>query len=79
MRCVPASRCLDVPYEQFCRDPEAVFEELVGKLAINGYAADPAYRGPARFECADRVRMSPDDADRVVEAWKRFSTEDISP
>lgn len=50
MASVSESRKLVVQYEEFCRNPKKVFENLLLKLDIAGHT--PTYNGPAQFKLA---------------------------
>ena len=55
---VAESRTLVVNYEQFCETPAVIWEAIRSKMAAQGYALDGYYKGPRRFEAANRIRVS---------------------
>lgn len=55
---VDPARTLTIHYEEFCRDPAAIWAELVEKMAGLGYAMQREYTGPEHFHAANTVRSS---------------------
>jgi hypothetical protein len=73
LQLIPASRQIDIGYEEFCNSPLAFFEALGCKLARLGFREMGEYEGPERFECADTIRLSAGECERAAAAYHRFS------
>lgn len=73
LRQIDPVRHLTIDYEAFCADPAAIFEQLAGKLAGQGYRADWHYVGPAQFETTNQRRISKADFQKLQAACEHFS------
>jgi hypothetical protein len=73
LRQIDSSRSLQVTYEHFCRSPKAVFKEIKGKMAHQGYKLDGGYAGPENFESSNKIRLPERDAKKIIEAYRKFS------
>jgi hypothetical protein len=56
---VDPARAITLQYEGFCQNPAAAWAELVEKMAGLGYSLKREYDGPAHFDAADTIRVSP--------------------
>lgn len=64
LRDVPESRKIYVSYEDFCRNPKALFETLLKRLAALGYTPpDTTYKGVDRFTISPR---NPSKEERAI-------------
>lgn len=72
---LPASRRLELAYEDLCRDPAAVHRQVVERLAAHGHAVPTVYTGPASFPVRDTVRVPPAEAEALRAAWHEVSGE----
>ncbi len=70
---LPASRRLDVAYEDLCSDPAAVHRQVVERLAARGLAVPAVYAGPASFPVRDTVRVPPAEAEALRAAWQEVA------
>lgn len=68
---------LTVSYEDFCKSPEPLFEQILAVFAQQGCEFGWRYHGPSRFESANQVRLSRDECARVLGAYKSFSGRDL--
>lgn len=62
---VSLERKLVVDYEEFCENPENVFDELLEKLAMQGYSANTTYNGPEKFDISRKAK--PEEINRAYE------------
>ncbi|MFD2655557.1 sulfotransferase [Gracilibacillus thailandensis] len=46
---VPKNKKLVVKYEEFCEDPEKIYESLAYKMKVQGYEVNEKYHGPKHF------------------------------
>lgn len=76
---IDTARWLQVEYEQFCMAPEQVFNKIMEKFAQQGCSVDWSYTGPEQFQCANQVRMSRQNCQRIIDAYKSHSGIDIIP
>lgn len=65
-------RVVRLAYARFCGDPAEAWAELVRALRAAGEEIDPSYRGPARFEASDGVRVTSEEAEAIAAAWEEF-------
>lgn len=72
-------RKLVVDYEEFCQNPEGLFAQLAERFSQQGYYTQWEYTGPEQFRTTNQIRLAGTDCKRIVEAYKRFSEEDITP
>ena len=64
LRNVPESRKIHISYEDFCRNPRALFVTLLERLAALGYAPPSAeYRGESAFTISPR---NPSEEERAI-------------
>ena len=73
------SRSLTVEYEDFCADPPATFEAILGKCGAQGYHVGWKYRGPDRFQSTNQVRLPPEDCRALAHACQRFNGKEVTP
>lgn len=74
---VDEARKLTIDYEDFCREPEKVFGRIVERFRQQGCPVDWAYTGPASFDVANRVSLSPQEVGRVVDAYRNLTGETL--
>ncbi|GAX62972.1 P-loop-containing kinase [Candidatus Scalindua japonica] len=74
---IDAKRCLNVNYEEFCMDPEKIFQQIVNKLADQGYRADWRYTGQDSFQPTNQIRLPEEEGEKVIESYKFFSGEEL--
>jgi hypothetical protein len=71
------ARSLIVDYERFCAEPAEVFNQILDKLAQQGYHTRADYAGPQQFQSTNQVRLSEEDWAAIQAAYKRFSGIDL--
>ena len=76
---IPSSQSLAIRYEDFCREPDKHFDALRQKLAEHGYEINGAYQGVSNFENTNEIRLSPEDCERIIQAYRKFSGTEIHP
>ena len=74
---VDPSRTLTIHYEDFCRDPAATWADLAAKMAGLGYSLNRDYDGPAHFDAANTIRVSPERWDAIQHALAGVERADI--
>jgi len=67
---VPENKKMTINYEDFCQDPEQFYNELLGKLAAQGYHTDQLYSGEKSFSL---TRQEIRD-EKIINANKRFES-----
>lgn len=72
-----ASQSLTIDYEAFCTNPAEVFSQLKAKLIKQGCHTLDDYAGPIAFEPTNQVRLSSEDCEQLVAAYRRFSGKGI--
>jgi hypothetical protein len=72
------ARVLGIDYEQFCQSPENVFKQIVEKLQRQGYQVNRSYNGPNSFGHTNSKKMSNDEAEKIIAAYKKFSGETLT-
>lgn len=65
---VDSMRTLTIHYEEFCENPAAAWADLVEKMAGLGYSLDRNYNGPACFDAANTMRVSPERWSAIEQA-----------
>ena len=76
---IDPARALTVAYEEFCRDPHRVFDQIRDKFAAQHCEQNWEYHGPERFEPTNQVRVSPEDAQRIIAAYRKIADVSITP
>jgi hypothetical protein len=76
---IDPSRWIQVSYESFCMHPEAFFCKFKDKLTLQYCTDDWQYNGPARFQSANSIRLPKKDCEGIINAFRQFSGEDITP
>ncbi len=66
---VPEHKKMTINYEDFCHDPEQFYNELLEKLAAQGYNTDQLYSGEKSFSL---TRQEITD-EKIINANKRFA------
>lgn len=74
---IDSSRGLVVGYEEFCAAPGRTFSQIGDKLGQQGYHLDMDYTGPEQFQSTNEARLARRDCDRIIDAYRRFSGEDL--
>lgn len=76
---LPASRRLEVAYEDLCRQPAAVHAQLLDRLAAQGYAPVSDYAGPASFPARDALRGTGAEQVALRAAWAEQGAGTLQP
>jgi hypothetical protein len=79
LRAVPPTRQIDVPYEEFCRAPNATYAMLRDCLSGLGESLGPYRSGPDCFEPRAGETVSPEDAAAIRDALQEFSSQPPPP
>ncbi len=66
---IDPAQWIRVNYEDFCEDPEAVFNAIGEKFEQQGILREWCYRGPKRFDRSNRLRIGADDKDAILKAY----------
>lgn len=72
------SRWLAVDYQDFCRAPARVFRQIREKYRQLGYPAKWEYHGPQEFRSANTIRLPEEDVRKIINAYKKFSGEEMT-
>ena len=72
---IDESRRVEITYETFCKDPADVFNQIKSKFAQQDFLIDWPYDGPDRFQSKNKLRLSKEEADKIVNAYRQFSGE----
>jgi hypothetical protein len=73
-----ASRRLTIGYEEFCAEPMSVFDQIVDKLAQQGFQLRGEYVAVPHFEHTNRIRLPEEECQRILAAYHQFSGEVLS-
>ncbi len=74
---VADDRKLVVDYEEFCRQPGKVFEQITERFQQQGHPADWSYAGAVSFAAARRVSMTETEVEQIVATYREFSGETL--
>jgi len=66
------ARSLTLEYERFCAAPAEAWEAIRARLAAQGHALEAGYKGPARFETGNTVRVPAERWKAIQEACLEF-------
>jgi sulfotransferase family protein len=72
------SRWIKVRYEDFCKAPEKLFNNILKKFAKQGYSTKWNYTGSKGFKSTNLIRLNQKDLNKIIGAWKHFSGKNIS-
>jgi len=72
---VPDDRKLTFRYEDFCKDPAAIYDALRDRMAAQGYDLPAHYTGPKSFDATNKVKISAKEEAEIRTALDRFNTE----
>lgn len=76
---IDQNRWLQITYEDFCSDPAAIYAALMQKLRHQGLVVERSYDGPPNFELHNSISVDAKTSQQISAAWKRLSSEEISP
>ncbi|WP_197029737.1 MULTISPECIES: sulfotransferase [unclassified Halomonas] len=60
---------MTVQYEDFCKNPAAIYSELKDKLSLNGYNLDDSYGLQSEFDVSRKKVVD----EKILDAWKKFN------
>ena len=66
---VNSDRRMQVSYEEFCRNPAAVFSTIKEKFIKQDCWVDWHYSGPETFECKNQIRLSEEAVQQIIHAY----------
>ena len=66
---IDSNNWMKVEYEEFCKSPETVYQQLTKKLAIHGFQLSPKYNGPKKFKSSNQVRLSKQHFNLISDAY----------
>ncbi len=69
---IPSRRQLEINYEEFCKSPSKIYEQLGERLAFYHYNMAPQYNGPKKFSPMNKVRVSSECFKRMSEGYEQF-------
>lgn len=71
---IDAARYMTIDYRQFCLSPANIYEQLLGRLAIQDWQPpSSSYDGPDHFAVRNEWRLSDKEYSDVEDAYLRFS------
>lgn len=69
---LPKNNFIKIKYEDFCRAPKKVYNELVAKYAVNGYQINENYKGIERFKVNDEIILTKKEIRKFEIAYSDF-------
>jgi len=69
---ISRDRWMTVHYEEFCKDPAAVFSTIKDKFIKQDCMLDWHYKEPETFECSNKVRLSEEEVRQITNAYTTF-------
>jgi len=79
LRIIKSSRWIEVGYEYFCSNPQAVWRMLEDRFREHGYEGNLNYDGPKWFDARNCVFVSPKEQEAIIAAYWELFQIDISP
>ena len=76
---IPKDRQIETTYEDFCSNPQLLYEKIVSKYLALGCELDAGYKGPEAFKSSRHLRLPPDDIRRLESAYDDFLNAKIGP
>jgi len=76
---ISENRYVTITYDEFCKNPKRLWQELTQKLKTQGCNIPSVYDGPDSFVPADKVRLKDEEVEKIVKAYKKFSGKEIWP
>jgi hypothetical protein len=73
MHDLPEEQRLTLSYESFCKDPGAVYRQIVEKYAGLGCELNQEYRGPDSYNCSRNVRLTAEEFQKLEAAYSDFA------
>lgn len=78
LRTTPAANQLMVQYEDFCKEPAMVYEQIRTKYSALGFELKPEYTGPVSFTSSNKIRIPEVDIAGLKAAYDDFKTGGIT-
>lgn len=78
LRTIPAANQLMVQYEDFCKEPAMVYEQIRTKYSTLGFELKPEYTGPVSFTSSNKIRIPEVDILGLKAAYDDFKTGGIT-
>ena len=72
------SRWIKVSYEEFCKAPAELFNQILKKFAQQDYKVKWNYTGLKYFQSTNQIKLNKKYLNRIIGAWKIFSGKNIS-
>jgi len=72
-------RSLRVPYEELCKNPQKIYQQIADKLADQGCEIDRDYIGPKEFQDTNQVRVKSADCEKIAMAYRKITGETTEP
>lgn len=73
---IPASRKIEISYEEFCQHPAQLWQKLGEHLHPFGYELSD-YRGPQQFAALNRVTLGAEAIQRLISAYETLTDRNI--
>jgi len=61
-----------INYEEFCKSPQKIYQQLREQLALHGYKLASRYTGPKSFDATNQVRLPKDQFNLISKAYEEF-------
>ena len=71
---IPPHKKLNIQYEEFCKTPASVFQEIREKFECNNYALPEQYHGAKGFTVQNRKKLSSARLKRLQKAYRFFES-----
>lgn len=78
LRQVGRERQLTISYERFCEDPGKIYASLQKKYEQQAFTLPETYSGPSHFQTANDIRLPSETIEEIIEAYARFSGEELT-
>ncbi len=72
---VADDRKLTFRYEDFCKDPAAIYEALRDRMAAQGFDLPATYEGPSAFDVTNKVKISAQEETTIRAGLDRYTSE----
>jgi hypothetical protein len=70
---ISSHKSLIVNYEDFCENPEQIFNQIKQGYNQLGYENSWIYHGPEQFHSTNKLKLSPEECELIIKAYKRIS------
>ena len=77
LKTIPKNNKLELNYEEFCKNPRVIYDDLVKKYTANGYSIKEPYLSVESFNANENILLSSEEERKFIVAFEYFKNFEI--